>query len=100
MSIVDESLSANSRIEMMRCIHIGMLCIQEDAADRPTMSAIVVMMSSHSFTLPVPSHPPFVTRTMTLLNTHSSVRTMSENSKSKPLGESVNEDSGSGLFPR
>ena len=77
-----------------------MLCIQEDAAERPTMSAIVVMMSSHSFTLPVPSHPAFVTRTMTLLNTHSSVRTISHNSNSKSQRESVNEDSGSELFPR
>ncbi|KAJ8422541.1 hypothetical protein Cgig2_032174 [Carnegiea gigantea] len=100
MSIVDESLSANSRIEIMRCIHIGMLCIQEDAADRPTMSAVLVMMSSHSATLPVPTHPPFVTRTMTLLNIHSSLRTISENSKSRSLRESVNEDSGSELFPR
>ncbi|KAJ8422546.1 hypothetical protein Cgig2_032179 [Carnegiea gigantea] len=100
MSIVDESLSANSRIEIMRCIHIGMLCIQEDAADRPTMSTILVMMGSHSCTLPAPTHPPFVTRTMTLLNTNSSLRTMSENSKSKSPQESVHEDSGSELFPR
>jgi len=69
-----------------------MLCIQEDAADRPTMSGILVMMSRHSFTLPLPSHPPFVTRTMTLLNTHSSMRAMSENSKRKSRRESVNED--------
>ena len=100
MSIVDESLSANSGIEIMRCIHIGMLCIQEDAADRPTMSAVLVMMSSHSCTLPVPTHPPFVTHTMTLLNIHSSLKTIAENSKSRSLRESVNEDSGSELFPR
>ncbi|XP_047176164.1 cysteine-rich receptor-like protein kinase 10, partial [Vigna umbellata] len=45
--------------EVMKCIHIGLLCVQEDAADRPTMSTVVVMMASDAMALPNPNHPAF-----------------------------------------
>ena len=44
---------------MMRCIHIGLLCVQEDLNDRPTMASVVLMLSSATLTLPVPSEPAF-----------------------------------------
>ena len=43
----------------MRCIHIGLLCVQENVVDRPTMASIVLMLSSYSLTLPLPSQPGF-----------------------------------------
>ncbi|TQD94770.1 hypothetical protein C1H46_019624 [Malus baccata] len=43
----------------MRCIHIGLLCVQENIADRPTMNAVVLMLNSYSVTFPVPSQPAF-----------------------------------------
>ncbi|KHG02489.1 Cysteine-rich receptor-like protein kinase 6 [Gossypium arboreum] len=45
--------------EAFKCIHIGLLCVQEDAADRPSMSDIITMLSSHSVTAPAPSRPAF-----------------------------------------
>jgi len=45
--------------EVMKCIHIGLLCVQEDAVDRPTMSNVVVMLASDTMTLPNPNHPAF-----------------------------------------
>ena len=42
----------------MRCIHIGLLCIQESVTDRPTMAMIVLMLNSYSITPPVPSSQP------------------------------------------
>ncbi|CAJ1958721.1 unnamed protein product [Sphenostylis stenocarpa] len=45
--------------EIMKCIHIGLLCVQEDAADRPTMSTVVVMLASDTVTLPHPNYPAF-----------------------------------------
>jgi hypothetical protein len=45
-------VDANSTTEIMRCIHIGLLCVQENVADRPTMASIVLMLSSYSMTLP------------------------------------------------
>ena len=40
-------------------LHIGLLCVQEDAVDRPTMSTVVVMLASETMTLPIPNHPAF-----------------------------------------
>ncbi|KAM3410721.1 hypothetical protein ACQJBY_002758 [Aegilops geniculata] len=46
--------------EMLRCIHVGLLCVQEDAHLRPGMAAVVVMLNSRSITLPVPTPPAYV----------------------------------------
>ncbi|THG21878.1 hypothetical protein TEA_021218 [Camellia sinensis var. sinensis] len=43
--------------EVVRCIHIGLLCVQEDPADRPNMSPVVVLLGSESATLPQPRQP-------------------------------------------
>ncbi|KAL5707587.1 hypothetical protein ACHQM5_018476 [Ranunculus cassubicifolius] len=48
-----------SRNEVMQCIQMGLLCVQEDIAKRPTMATIVLMLNSYSFTLPIPSAPAF-----------------------------------------
>ena len=59
--VVDPFLrsGSGSTNEMLRCIHIGLLCVQEDAADRPTMTSVVLMLSSFSVTLDLPSEPAF-----------------------------------------
>ncbi|WCJ20319.1 cysteine-rich RLK (RECEPTOR-like protein kinase) 10 [Euphorbia peplus] len=49
-----------SRNEVLRCIQIGLLCVQEDPADRPTMATVVLMLNSYSLTLPIPQQPTFV----------------------------------------
>ncbi|XP_059596002.1 cysteine-rich receptor-like protein kinase 44 [Vitis vinifera] len=46
--------------EVLKCIHIGLLCVQEDAADRPTMSSVAFMLNSYSSTLDHPAPPPLV----------------------------------------
>ncbi|KAL1215906.1 Cysteine-rich receptor-like protein kinase 34 [Cardamine amara subsp. amara] len=53
---IGESYKSN---EATRCIHIALLCIQEDPADRPTSPAIIVMLTSNTSTLPVPRSPVF-----------------------------------------
>ncbi|XP_058769623.1 cysteine-rich receptor-like protein kinase 10 [Vicia villosa] len=53
---IRESYTPN---EAIRCIHIGLLCVQEDPDDRPTMPTIVLMLDSHTVTLPVPKQPAF-----------------------------------------
>ncbi|CAL5408536.1 unnamed protein product [Camellia sinensis] len=37
-SYVDSTLMTGPESEIMRCIHIGLLCVQKNAADRPTMA--------------------------------------------------------------
>ncbi|KAF7132321.1 hypothetical protein RHSIM_Rhsim09G0043100 [Rhododendron simsii] len=60
-NLIDPTLrvNSNSASEMMRYIHIGLLCVQENVARRPTMGSVVVMLSSSSITLLVPSEPGF-----------------------------------------
>ena len=48
--------------EITRCIHIALLCVQEEAEDRPTMSAIVQMLTTSSISLAVPRPPGFFFR--------------------------------------
>uniref|UniRef100_A0A0D3DF10 Uncharacterized protein n=1 Tax=Brassica oleracea var. oleracea TaxID=109376 RepID=A0A0D3DF10_BRAOL len=49
--------------EVVRCIHIGRLCVQEDPIERPTFSTILMMLISNNVILPVPQQPGFVTQT-------------------------------------
>ncbi|KAJ4828201.1 G-type lectin S-receptor-like serine/threonine-protein kinase SD1-1 [Turnera subulata] len=44
--------------EVIRAIHIGLLCVQEIPEDRPSMSTVVLMMGSEG-TLPPPTQPGF-----------------------------------------
>ncbi|KAK7280225.1 hypothetical protein RJT34_25287 [Clitoria ternatea] len=58
-NVIDTILNKGSQSEIMRCIHIGLLCVQENVAGRPTMASVVLALNSHSLTLPVPSEPAF-----------------------------------------
>ncbi|KAK9084903.1 hypothetical protein Sjap_025314 [Stephania japonica] len=58
LELMDPLLTTTcSTDEFLRCIHIGLLCVQEDAADRPTMSSVVVMLGSDSSSFPQPLQP-------------------------------------------
>ncbi|KAJ3695987.1 hypothetical protein LUZ60_001364 [Juncus effusus] len=58
--IADPSLGQNyATSEILRCIQIGLLCVQDNPADRPTMSNVAVMLSSETVSLEPPSKPAF-----------------------------------------
>ncbi|XP_021296996.1 cysteine-rich receptor-like protein kinase 10 isoform X2 [Herrania umbratica] len=59
LNLIDPSLKVSSKAEMTRCIHIALLCVQENVVDRPTMASVAIMLNSYSVTLPAPSHPAF-----------------------------------------
>ncbi|KAK3000458.1 hypothetical protein RJ639_021059, partial [Escallonia herrerae] len=44
--------------DVLRCIQVGLLCVQDEATDRPDMSTIVFMLSNET-TLPSPKQPLF-----------------------------------------
>ncbi|KAF3457335.1 hypothetical protein FNV43_RR01992 [Rhamnella rubrinervis] len=44
--------------EVSRCIHIGLLCVQEAATGRPTMSDVIFQLANET-TLPTPNTPSF-----------------------------------------
>ncbi|XP_039685907.1 cysteine-rich receptor-like protein kinase 29 isoform X3 [Medicago truncatula] len=56
-NIIDPSLSNGSQNEIMRCIHIALLCVQENLVERPTMATVALMLSSYSLSLSVPLEP-------------------------------------------
>lgn len=45
--------------EFLKCVQVGLLCVQEDAFDRPTMSAVNVMLKRDAVILRQPFKPAF-----------------------------------------
>ncbi|KAM3701589.1 hypothetical protein ACJW31_05G185300 [Castanea mollissima] len=77
--------------EAIKCIHVGLLCVQKDPADRPTMASIVLTLSSHSVSLPTPLQPAFFLR-----NTDQNLPQMymeSDQSTSMSMSWSINDES-------
>ncbi|CAN1222391.1 Receptor-like serine/threonine-protein kinase SD1-8 [Linum grandiflorum] len=62
MEIVDSSMgdSTYSGEDVLRCIQIGLLCVQELATDRPNMFDVVFMLSNIETTPPAPTKPAFI----------------------------------------
>lgn len=101
LELMDPTLSDSySRNEVIRCIHIGLLCVQEDVADRPTMASVILTLSSHSFTLALPQQPAFFARSETGLSIPTTEPAESDQSKSKSMQWSANETSITELYPR
>ncbi|GKV51533.1 hypothetical protein SLEP1_g58178 [Rubroshorea leprosula] len=86
-SFVQESCTLS---EILKCIHISLLCVQQHPEDRPSMSSVVLMLSSET-ALVKPKEPGF-------LFDKKSLKTNS--SASKPESSSTNELSYSVLEPR
>ncbi|KAK9064213.1 hypothetical protein SSX86_015593 [Deinandra increscens subsp. villosa] len=58
--IIDESIRNEfSKDEVLTCIQVGLLCVQEHAKDRPNMSKVLLMLSSDITNLPQPKYPRF-----------------------------------------
>ncbi|EEC70823.1 hypothetical protein OsI_02301 [Oryza sativa Indica Group] len=67
LKLIDVVLLTDCLVEaplMMKCVNIALLCVQENAADRPTMSDVVAMLSSEGVSLPVPKHPAYFNVTL------------------------------------
>uniref|UniRef100_A0A803PA77 Receptor-like serine/threonine-protein kinase n=1 Tax=Cannabis sativa TaxID=3483 RepID=A0A803PA77_CANSA len=62
--LIDKCLrdSYENSEEALRCIHIGLLCVQQSPIDRPNMSSVVVMLSGESV-LPQPKPPGYFSET-------------------------------------
>jgi len=53
------SLDEFARSQALRCIHIGLLCVQPEPDDRPDISAVVFMLTRDSMELQPPAQPAF-----------------------------------------
>ncbi|XP_059652118.1 probable leucine-rich repeat receptor-like protein kinase At5g49770 isoform X10 [Cornus florida] len=45
--------------EVLRCIHVGLLCVQDNPIDRPTMSDVISMLTEETRPLSTPKQPAF-----------------------------------------
>ncbi|XP_042973091.1 G-type lectin S-receptor-like serine/threonine-protein kinase CES101 [Carya illinoinensis] len=60
LEFIDPCLDSSCpRGEVFRYIHVGLLCVQESAADRPTMSDIISMFTNEGMFLPEPKQPAY-----------------------------------------
>nr|XP_011461130.1 PREDICTED: G-type lectin S-receptor-like serine/threonine-protein kinase At4g27290 isoform X1 [Fragaria vesca subsp. vesca] len=61
LEVIDKQLGQSCALsEVSRCIHIALLCMQQQPEDRPHMATVVLMLGGEG-SLPVPKQPGFFT---------------------------------------
>ncbi|GKE10515.1 S-receptor kinase-like protein 1, partial [Tanacetum coccineum] len=61
LDLEDPSVGSTSDIQQfLRTVHVALLCVQEDAMDRPTTSDMISMLLNDTTPLPTPNKPAFV----------------------------------------
>ncbi|XP_013599965.1 cysteine-rich receptor-like protein kinase 11 [Brassica napus] len=91
LEMVDLAIGRNYEInEVTRCIHIALLCVQDNPEDRPMLSTIILMLTSNTITLPVPRLPSFIPRSRHELD-QVSEGLESSRSTGRYVGHSVND---------
>ncbi|KFK22964.1 hypothetical protein AALP_AAs50850U000300 [Arabis alpina] len=99
LELLDPTFGENyQRDEVTRCIHIALLCVQEDPKDRPMMSTIILLLTSNTITLQVPRAPGFFLQSSRDRDSEAEC----SNSFGKPVSCSINDTSStiSQLDPR
>ncbi|XP_037489815.1 G-type lectin S-receptor-like serine/threonine-protein kinase B120 [Triticum dicoccoides] len=60
MELVDSAIAGSCPIdEVLRCIHVGLLCVQHHSDARPLMSSVVFMLENEIALLPEPEQPAY-----------------------------------------
>ncbi|XP_071905799.1 cysteine-rich receptor-like protein kinase 10 [Coffea arabica] len=58
LALLDSSVGDSyARNEVIQCIQVGLLCVEEDASKRPKMASVVSMLNPGSVSLPTPHRP-------------------------------------------
>ncbi|KAK9051498.1 hypothetical protein SSX86_028125 [Deinandra increscens subsp. villosa] len=90
LDVIDPTLKTGSDLhDISRSIHIGLLCVQENVVNRPTMDSVVLMLHSSSLTLPLPSEPAFFCSSTNMSDL-----------ENPSISASINDVSISDIFPR
>lgn len=62
--------------EVLRCIQVSLLCVQQHPEDRPPIASVLLMLDSENSSLPQPKQPGFYTeRSITETDPSSSGKT-------------------------
>ncbi|XP_016461749.1 G-type lectin S-receptor-like serine/threonine-protein kinase At4g27290 isoform X1 [Nicotiana tabacum] len=60
LELMDECLKESfSESQVLRCIQVGLLCVQKLPEDRPTMASVVFWLGNEGLALPQPKQPGF-----------------------------------------
>lgn len=84
-------IESSSLQEIIRTIHIGLLCVQNNVVERPTMASVVLMLNSSSFTLQIPSEPAFFMQSSTPQTTSGSENNNQRSSHSSGKDASISD---------
>ncbi|XP_058197633.1 cysteine-rich receptor-like protein kinase 10 isoform X2 [Rhododendron vialii] len=99
LDLMDPTLQGSNGVnEVTRCIHIALLCVQDDPNARPSMATIVLMLNSYSATLSLPQLPGFLGQSRTGSNIPTEVEL--DQSTSRSIQWSLNEESMNEIDPR
>lgn len=75
LEILDTAVDSSSPTfrprEILRCLQIGLLCVQEHVEDRPMMSSVVLMLGSEAVFIPQPKRPGYCVASGSSLDTRS-----------------------------
>ncbi|KAH0924426.1 hypothetical protein HID58_024444 [Brassica napus] len=94
LNLVDKvlmTMSSHSSNMILRCINIGLLCVQDKVSERPSMASVLLMLDGHTLALSEPSRPTFFTHSTMVSDSSSSV---GHNAKTS------NYNSNTELYPR
>ncbi|WMV39795.1 hypothetical protein MTR67_033180 [Solanum verrucosum] len=60
LELIDDCLKESFvESQVLRCVHVALLCVQRLTDERPTMSSVVFMLSHEEVALPQPKEPGF-----------------------------------------
>ncbi|XP_030942485.1 G-type lectin S-receptor-like serine/threonine-protein kinase At4g03230 [Quercus lobata] len=63
LDLMDETLRDTCIADQfVKCLNIGLLCVQDEPSDRPTMSIVIKMLDGETVNLPTPKQPAFFIR--------------------------------------
>lgn len=100
LSILDPNIEEDySKVEVTKCIQIGLLCVQHNPAARPSMVTVASYLSSYSIELPTPQEPTFFLHHRTNSKSHAQEPSSTQSANSSSLF-SMNEMSITNFIPR
>ncbi|KAK9924644.1 hypothetical protein M0R45_032998 [Rubus argutus] len=63
LDLMDKNLEEScNRSEFIKCVNVGLLCVQEDPVDRPMMSNVITLLDSEAAIPATPKQPAFFLR--------------------------------------
>ncbi|XP_071905780.1 cysteine-rich receptor-like protein kinase 34 [Coffea arabica] len=100
LALLDASIGDSyAQNEVIRCVQVGLLCVEEDVSRRPIMASVVYMLNSNSVIVPTPHRPAFF-RSNRSESRVEEVGVDQSNTERILTQSSVNEASITELYPR